>query len=549
MEKGFRVNTKVDMPEKRYGMVVDLNRCVGCQTCTIACKQANDTPPGVQWRRVLDVEQGTYPDVERLFLVVGCQHCAEPPCVPVCPTGATSQRSDGLVTMDYDTCIGCGYCAVSCPYQARTIGRNEEWYYGKKTEHEEYVSRKEREGVANKCTFCSERLDEARKENKIPGVDLEYTPACSAACIASAIHFGDFNDPQSNVSSLTRDNEFFQMHSDLGTDPQIKYLYEVSSSMPGKEPDSQDIADEALSEPSNPLAGKVQEFWDFRALMNFALGGMSSGLIILATLTYFFVGIPEKMLIYLYVSAGLGIAVGLFFVFMEIGRKSRFLLVLLRPNSSWMTRETYAVAVFYPVLVAAVLWGFQELYLVMSLIALLFLYCQAKILHVTRGVPAWRVDLIPTMIVVAGLTEGMGLFAIVVGLLPQLFLNTIVFVSILGVLLSTLTAVLWQLYLVRAKTNGLSPLARRELERITPLLRYTSHLTPLICFPLAVGFNEIFLLVAGGASVVGGIIWKFTIIIRASYMQGYSLPKIPQRGSGSKAAPARLAGFSPGSGL
>ena len=101
----------------RYGMVVDLNRCVGCQTCTIACKHHNDTPPGVQWRRVLDVEQGEYPNVERLFLVTGCQHCAEPPCVPVCPTGATRQRADGLVTMDYDTCIGCGYCAVACPYQ------------------------------------------------------------------------------------------------------------------------------------------------------------------------------------------------------------------------------------------------------------------------------------------------------------------------------------------------------------------------------------------------------------------------------------------------
>ena len=71
----------------RYGMVVDLNRCVGCQTCTIACKHHNDTPPGVQWRGVLDVEQGEYPNVERVFLVTGCQHCANPPCVPVCPTG------------------------------------------------------------------------------------------------------------------------------------------------------------------------------------------------------------------------------------------------------------------------------------------------------------------------------------------------------------------------------------------------------------------------------------------------------------------------------
>ena len=124
----------------RWGMVVDINRCVGCQTCTIACKHANDTPPGVQWRRVLDVERGAFPDVERLFLVTGCQHCAEPSCVPVCPTGATRQRADGLVTMDYDTCIGCGYCAVSCPYQARTIVHDAKFYYGGPTRQEEQTT-------------------------------------------------------------------------------------------------------------------------------------------------------------------------------------------------------------------------------------------------------------------------------------------------------------------------------------------------------------------------------------------------------------------------
>ena len=85
----------------RWGMTIDINRCVGCQTCTIACKHWNDTLPDIQWRRVIDVEQGEYPNVQRQFLVTGCQHCAEPPCVPVCPTGATRQRErrpgdDGL---------------------------------------------------------------------------------------------------------------------------------------------------------------------------------------------------------------------------------------------------------------------------------------------------------------------------------------------------------------------------------------------------------------------------------------------------------------------
>ena len=153
----------------RWGMVIDLNRCVGCQSCTIACKSANDLPSEVQWRSVLDVEQGEFPNVERLFLVVGCQHCAEPPCVPVCPSGATRQRADGLVTMDYDLCIGCGYCAVACPYQARTIVHDEKWYFGDATVQERQVHHDDRLGVANKCTFCIERIDEAPRQGLTPG--------------------------------------------------------------------------------------------------------------------------------------------------------------------------------------------------------------------------------------------------------------------------------------------------------------------------------------------------------------------------------------------
>ena len=189
----------------RYGMVVDLNRCVGCQTCTIACKHHNDTPPGVQWRRVLDVEQGEYPNVERLFLVTGCQHCAEPPCVPVCPTGATRQRADGLVTMDYDTCIGCGYCAVACPYQARTIAHDYEWYYGVPSPQEEQAFDESRIGVASKCTFCVDKIDEAAgSPGVVPGLDLEATPACAASCIAQALHFGDFADPRATSRGSRR---------------------------------------------------------------------------------------------------------------------------------------------------------------------------------------------------------------------------------------------------------------------------------------------------------------------------------------------------------
>ena len=539
------MNIEASAKTPRYGMVVDINRCVGCQTCTISCKHVNDTPPGVQWRRVLDVERGRFPDVERLFLVTGCQHCAEPPCVPVCPTGATKQREDGLVTMDYDTCIGCGYCAVSCPYQARTIGHEKNWYYSEPTVQEEKVYHHEREGVANKCSFCIERIDEARDLGKTPGLDLEYTPACAASCIAEAIVFGDYRDPQSNVSQLTADNKFFQMHQELGTDPQIKYLYEVPQTMPGHNVDAYDIDDERMSDPENPLVGKRQTFWDFRAAMNFTLGGMSSGLMIVAFIAFAFSVMTQAELLTLYVAAGIGMAVGLFFVFLEIGRKLRFLKVLSRPHSSWMTRETYAVAVIYPAIIADLIWPQLALHVLVLIGAIAFLYSQAMILFAAKGIPAWRAPLVPVMLIATGLFEGVGLLAMEQAINPTLVLGAH-YTALAGVILAGINAMLWRSYIASAKLNGIGPLARKTLDGITPVLHIMGHAIPLTLFMLAISLtfnNDLALILLGFAgllAVVGGVLWKFTLITRACYQQGFALPKMPQRGSGKLAAPVRL---------
>ena len=527
----------------RYGMVVDLNRCVGCQTCTISCKHANDTPPGVQWRKVLDIERGTFPDVERLFMVVGCQHCDEPPCVPVCPTGATAQRADGLVTMTYDTCIGCGYCAVSCPYQARTIGHGDDWYYGEETKQEAHVFHDERVGVATKCTFCVERIDEAKEEGKTPGIDLEYSPACSSSCIASALHFGDFNDPDSNVSKLATQNSFFQMHEELGTNPQIKYLYEVPNATPGRDPAPKDIEDEMMSDPANPLVGARQMFWDYRAAMNFIMGGMSSGLVVMATIGHFAAGLSTEALLYFNVAAGIGMGIGLFFVFLEIGRKMRFWRALMRPQSSWMTRETYAVAVFYPALLADLLWPGAALHLVVALSALAFLYCQARILHAAKGIPAWRVGIMPAMLVMTGLLEGVGLLGIAKGVASWQFETSMVFIATGGVLLALGNMLIWRSYLAFAQRDGVPPLARAELQKLTPALRLVGHVAPMFLFAFAAVFSQSLFIIAGLAAVSGGAMWKFTVITRACHQQGFAMPKMPQRGSGDRAAPSRLGGL------
>jgi len=520
-------------------MVVDVNRCVGCQTCSISCKHANDTLPHVQWRRVIDVETGTFPDVERLFLVTGCQHCAEPPCVPVCPTGATSQRADGLVVQDYDICIGCASCAVACPYQARTIVHDQRWYYDRETRQEQAVKHEERLGVAQKCTFCKDRIDDGLMRGLKPGVDPEATPACSAACIARAIQFGDFNDPQSNVSRLVRDNAYFQLNSDLGTDPQIKYLY-TTPVVPGRPAGETERDEERLSDPSNPLVGKLQVFWDWRAAMNWICGGAGSGLAIAAWLATVGGIVPEDRLPAVYFFAGALIAMGLFFVFLKLGRRLRFWRAVMRPQTSWMTREIYVVAAFYLALAAFVVHQGPGTVLAVALAAMAFLFCQAKILHLARGISAWRSSLVPWMVVASGLLEGTALLIVIAVagfgavVAPGL--------AVAGLALVAANAVLWMAYRAGAARNGIVPLSRRVIARTSLPLHLGGHAFPALLFVLAVAVPSVApaCFVAGAlAALTGGVLWKYTMVVRAGYQQGFSLPMWPQRGSGRRAAPAR----------
>jgi phenylacetyl-CoA:acceptor oxidoreductase subunit 1 len=208
----------------RWGMVIDLRRCVGCQTCTLACKQEHGLPAGVQWRFVADCEVGTYPDVRRVFLPMQCMHCAEPPCVPVCPTGASRRRADGVVWVAYDACVGCGYCAVACPYHARHLVGDGAGYFDAPTPVEAATARPGRTGVMTKCTFCHERVDAGRARGLAPGVDAEATPACAVACIASAIVFGDLDDPTSRVSRLIVEHQAQVLAPECGTRPSVYYV-------------------------------------------------------------------------------------------------------------------------------------------------------------------------------------------------------------------------------------------------------------------------------------------------------------------------------------
>jgi len=196
-------------------MVIDLKRCVGCQACTIACKVENFTPLGVFLARVLTKEYGEYPSVRREFWPVLCNNCADPACVKVCPTGATLQREDGIVTIDAQKCIGCRYCMMACPYRVRFfLARKESYFSTGPTpyesfgeEHKDYQT-----GTTVKCDFCLDRVDKG----------LE--PACVRVCPAKARYFGDLNDPESEVSRLITLRGGFQLLPEKGTDPSIYYL-------------------------------------------------------------------------------------------------------------------------------------------------------------------------------------------------------------------------------------------------------------------------------------------------------------------------------------
>lgn len=214
-----------------WGMVIDLKKCVGCQTCSIACKVGNFLPPGVLWNRVYDYELGKYPNVTRHFLPRPCMQCEDAVCMTVCPTKATEKRDDGIVWVDYDKCLGCGYCEVACPYGARILHKGKDFYYHAPTQYEDfpYELRQPHQrylvGAASKCTFCMHKIDKGIAEGLLVGQDPKATPDCVVSCIAKARYFGDLDDPDSEVSKLIAERKGVRLYPELGTGPSVYYLH------------------------------------------------------------------------------------------------------------------------------------------------------------------------------------------------------------------------------------------------------------------------------------------------------------------------------------
>lgn len=218
---------------RRWAMLIDLRKCVGCHACSVGCVSENKLPPAMQYRPVFEYEQGKYPKVSRTYLPRPCMQCDKPPCVAACPVkgkdGATWKETTGIGTgvvyINYEKCIGCGACVPACPYTARTLDMGH--FHGEGTpaiqKYEtmasyEYGKNWPRSGKnlpvgnARKCHFCVHRLAAGQ------------LPTCITTCIGRAGYFGDENDTESLVAQMKKANKVQVLKPGKGTAPRVYYV-------------------------------------------------------------------------------------------------------------------------------------------------------------------------------------------------------------------------------------------------------------------------------------------------------------------------------------
>ncbi len=227
------------LKHRRWGMVIDLDRCTGCAACVAACKSENNVPAVsrrdaqvgrvMNWIRIARKEEAEGERASISLYPMLCQHCETAPCTFVCPVHATYKGIDGIVGQTYPRCIGCRYCMAACPYTAKVFNWSEpEWEESRREHTNPDVSLRYR-GVVEKCTFCSHRLMKARDDAAIEGRDVreeEYQPACVEVCPANAATFGELEDAGGGVATAARSPRAHKLLEEFGTEPAVVFLDE-----------------------------------------------------------------------------------------------------------------------------------------------------------------------------------------------------------------------------------------------------------------------------------------------------------------------------------
>jgi len=441
-----------------YGFVIDNRKCIGCHACTVACKAEHEVPVGVNRTWVKYIEKGTFPDTRRLFSVMRCNHCADAPCVEICPVTALFTRKDGIVDFDSRRCIGCKSCTQACPYDA---------LYMEPSEH-----------TAAKCNYCSHR------------VDIGLEPACVNVCPEHAIISGDMDNPLTEISKLLARETVTVRKPEKGTKPKLFYIDGDKASLDPTEahPDSEymwssqssgvgHFAGSASVPPATPqrgvndaddagrtnllrrMAGSISPrrvydapnkgvLWGWEVAAYVWTKAIAAGAFLVPVLGGFFMEVPFQLKQIGAWIALLFLAITGVLLIKDLGRPDRFLYVLLRPQwRSWLTRGAYIITGYGGLLTAWIVanyFGRDELLryiepigIVFALLAAVytaFLFAQAK------GRDFWQSPMLGLHMILHSIMAGLAVF-LIVGVFRELYagLVLVLFFFTTGLLVIHLT--------------------------------------------------------------------------------------------------------------
>ena len=315
----------------QYGFLMDHRRCIGCHACTVACKSENDVPIGSFRTWVKYTEKGLFPAVKRHFTVLRCNHCSKAPCVTICPVTALEKRTDGIVDIDRDACIGCRACMQACPYDA--IYLNED------------------SGAVEKCHFCAHRIEQ------------RLEPACVIVCPEQAIVFGDLHDPQSRIARMVHDHETLLRRVEQNTGPNVHYLETLPEALePGlpERPETYIWSERPATKPEAwpdelelapnvrtvlDAGHKVQWGWPVAAYL--VTKGIAAGVAMLAPFAEQLGLVGWPLTWGIEVVALLFTMITTFLLVEDLHRPMKFLTLLTRPNTkSWLVKGAWILMAF-----------------------------------------------------------------------------------------------------------------------------------------------------------------------------------------------------------